>query len=52
MPLNGEESVSLASSGPNLDIFEERGEAPEHARGRKLSREGKREQERKPLHAK
>ena len=50
MPLNGEESMSLVSSGPNPDVLKERGEAPGHARGCKLSREGKREQGRKPLH--
>ena len=51
MPLNGEEPVSLVSSGPNPDILKERGEAPEHVRGCKLSREGERERGRKPLHA-
>ena len=52
MPPNGEEPVSLASSGLNPNVLEERGEVPIHARGRKLSREGEREQGRKPLHAK
>ena len=51
MPPNVEESVSLASSGLNLNVLEERGEALEHVRGHKLSREGEREQGRKPLHA-
>ena len=50
MPLNGEESVSLVSSGPNPNVLEERGEVPRHARGCKLSREGERERGRKPLH--